>query len=100
MFLSLNGFVPTSGRDEICEICLMWNDNSIRLFRSTKATLLCIIELYRVEMACARFDVVINSSHTIDIGNSTESAIFGGVETFILCISHCAVNFEGFERDV
>ena len=90
IFLSLNGLVPTSGSDEICEICLMWNDNSIRLSKSTKATLLCIIELYRVEMACARFDVVINSSHTIDMGNSTESIrVYCGGDLYPLHLALC-----------
>ena len=51
----------------------MWKDISMRLFKSTNATLLWMMELYSVDMACARLDDAINSSHTIDMGNSTKS---------------------------
>lgn len=71
MLFSLKGLVPSSGREHIWEICLTWKANSTELLRSIKATLLWIMELYRFAIADVKFEVLMSSSHTNDIGSST-----------------------------
>ena len=75
--LSSGNRVPSSGREEVVETCFMWKVNSRELFKSMKATLFWIIELYRVAIAEAKLDVLIISSHTRDMGNSRSAGVDG-----------------------